>query len=174
MLKEQSKNDNNNKFSYGPYMCNGKALTIEQTFYINSLEGVSSLSDIRVVYGNIVFRPAYTFQSAIEKKIGKTLVSSGGLLYEEKNWDHGGVDYLSSTQKGVELPSQEELMSRGLQPIEKGMVVLATMDSASKDDLNSFAECFKQNKKIIYDQETSTASRKPPFYLWYTEAYLIR
>ncbi|MEI8337608.1 MAG: hypothetical protein WCF92_00495 [bacterium] len=60
-----------NHFVYGPYICNGKSLTIDQTFNINNLEGAYSLKDITVTYDNLVFKQAYTFKDVIEKKLGK-------------------------------------------------------------------------------------------------------
>jgi hypothetical protein len=175
IIKPQApKISSNNKFVYGPYACNNKTLTIEQTFNANRLEGASSLADITVTYGDLVFKEAYTFQSLIEQKIGKTLISSGGLLYESDAWNSSGPDYFSSTQKSVTLPSQEELMSRGLKPDEKGLVILATASATTENDLQAFAECFNQNKKLIYDQETDGSQGNPPYFLWYYKAYLIK
>jgi hypothetical protein len=166
--------NNNDKFVYGPYTCGDKKLTIEQTFNVNRLEGASSLADITVTYGNMVFKQAHSFKDIIEQKTGKTLISSGGRLYEPAAWNSIGPDYYSSMQKGVTLPSQEELMSRGIRPDEKGQVILATIDSGSEDDLKAFAECFNLHKKQIYDQETNGSNGNPPYYLWYHKAYLLK
>jgi hypothetical protein len=162
------------QFFYGPYSCGDTSFTIAQTFFINRLAGASALDDITVRYGDIVFKQAYTFKNVLETKTKKTLISSGGFLYEKDDWDHGGNDYLSKTQEFSTLPSQEELISRNIQPTEKGQVILATMSAASSRDLKNFVDCFEKNKKQVYDDATNPSLGTPPYYLWYDNVYLIK
>jgi hypothetical protein len=150
------------RFTYGPYSCNGKSLIIKQVFQENNLEGSSFLKDITVTYGeNLIFKNIYSFKKPIEGKTGRIF------KFDEY------VNYLDSTQKGVLLPSQEELISRGFRPDEKGYVMLGSTSEASQEDLQDFAECFRQNKKMIYDQETAE-DQKSPLFLYYNKAYLIK
>ncbi len=159
-------------FRFHPFMCGDKPLVIEQTF--NEIPAATTVfQNITVKYGDaITFKAAHTFVEEIESKTGIKLTPSGGQLFSD--FDRG-IDYLAENHIKVDLPSQEELISRNIQPRPRGMVVLATTDDMSVDVLREFAECFAKNKNDIYSQQIkAVGSLRHMSHIWYTWAYSIR
>lgn len=147
----------------GPYACaNDLSLSIEQQFSVNSLEGAGSRLSTKVSYGSTTFSAINQFQKQVEQSTGKTF------KFDEY------TDYLNATQKSRNLPSQEELMARHVQPTEEGFISIGTIDAMTEETLNQFTACFVEQKKHIYDDIVAKTNRMEYIrHIWFVKAYAI-
>lgn len=148
----------------GPYTCgNGNELKIQQEFNVNTLEGVVSRLSTRVTYASTTFNAVESYRGDVEKNTG--------LIFKYDQYEK----YLKENQRSSQLPSQEELIARNIQPRENGMVSIGTTDPMSSQEFNAFIQCFSDNKKNIYDSLTSQIEKKRDIpYTWFVEAYVIK
>ncbi len=152
-------------YTFGPYSCSGKDLTIHVSYSVSKLAGSSSIKNLEVTFGpNLTFKRLYTFKDIIQKQTIEDL-SYGGAI----------EDYMANNHEGVILPSQEELITRKINPAYNynGAITLGTDSNVPEQELKEFAKCFSVHKKEIYD-DIVNKKNDLPFYIWFNKAYLIK
>lgn len=157
--------NNEYEYTFGPYSCSGKDITIHLSYSVNKLAGANSIKKLQVTFGpSLTLQQLYVFTDIIQKQTTEDL-SYGGATEQ----------YVAKNYKGVVLPSQEELIDRGINPTynAKGAITLGTDSNVSMQELEEFAQCFSVHKKEIYD-DIANKKNNLPFYIWFNKAYLIK
>lgn len=156
---------NEYEYTFGPYSCSGKDIHIHIKYDVSKLAGAESIGYVEVTYGpNLTFKRLHVFKDIIQQQTTEDL-SYGGATEQ----------YVAKNYNGVALPSQEELIDRGINPTynTKGAITLGTDSDVSEQELEEFAQCFSAHKKEIYD-DIANKKNDLPFYVWFDKAYLIK